>query len=206
MSATSEGMELQCNIEPEDLSSWESFKNRCKDITGHSRESYEDIFINFRIKDRRPDQALAALTLAYKRARLAGSDDLRESDKKLIMDQFVRGLTNPLKGFMKMHLPTLTFRAIGAFAERVSRGFDLDKESVAAISVVKTKTEEKASPNPNAELLNAIKALQGEITKANTNQGRHYGRKSLFDAKKLKGFCFNFHVKRNCPRKAECTY
>ena len=206
MSATSEGMELQSNIESEDLSSWESFKKRCKEITGHSSEFYEDMFINFRIKDRRPGQALAALTLAYKRARLAGSDDLRESDKKLIMDQFVRGLTNPLKGFMKMHLPTLTFRTIGAFAERVSRGFDLDKESVAAISVAQTKTEEKAAPNPNAELLNAIKALQGEISKANTNQGRYQRGKPSLDSKKLKGFCIYFHAKRNCHKKSECQY
>ena len=206
MSATSEGMELQSNIEAEDLSTWESFKSRCKEITGHSSEFYEDMFINFRIKDRRPGQALAALTLAYKRARLAGSDDLRESDKKLIMDQFVRGLTNPLKGFMKMHLPTLTFRTIGAFAERVSRGFDLDKESVAAISVVQTKTEEEPAANPNAELLNAIKALQGEISKANTNQGRYPRGRSALDAKKMKGFCYNFHGRRNCWKKAECPY
>ena len=206
MSATSEGMELQSNIEAEDLESWESFKNRCKEITGHSSEYYEDLFINFKIKDRRPGQALAALTLAYKRARLAGSDDLRESDKKLIMDQFVRGLTNPLKGFMKMHLPTLTFRTIGAFAERVSRGFDLDKESVAAISVVQTKTEEKPAANPTAELLNAITALQGEISKVNTNQSRYQRSRPHYDTKKLKGFCVKFHLQRNCPRKSSCTY
>jgi hypothetical protein len=58
-----------------------------------------------------------------------------------------------------MHLPTLTFRTIGASGERVSCGFDLDKKSVVAISVVQTKTEEKHAANPNAELSNAIKAL-----------------------------------------------
>ena len=52
MSATSEGMQLQSNIEAQDLSSWENFKARCKEITGHSKEFYEDMFINFRIKDR----------------------------------------------------------------------------------------------------------------------------------------------------------
>jgi len=70
MSATSEGMQLQSSIEAEDLTSWENFKERCKEITGHSKEYYKDQFINFQIKDRRPGQALASLTLAYKRAQM----------------------------------------------------------------------------------------------------------------------------------------
>ncbi len=126
------------------------------------------------------------------------------------MDQFIRGLTNPLKGFMKIHLPTLKFRKIGVFAERVSRGFDLDKESVAAISVTQTKTKDKPALNANTELVNAIKSLQGEITKANANQGHfkksQYKRGSRIDGIKMKGFCSSFHVFRNCKLKADCQY
>lgn len=205
MSITTEGMQLQSSIEAQDLTSWQTYRERLKEITGHSREYYEDEFSQFQIGDRRPGQALAALTLSYKRARLYGNDELTEKDKKQICDQFVRGLKNPLKGFVSTQLPNLDFRSLGAYAERVMRGFELNKSTVAALPIDHGIVSEKPAVQSTTEkaLLNAIEELKKQMP---AQRGYKHSRgHSLFDTKKLAGYCYRHHVQKNC-KNDPCHY